>query len=132
MKHELLQCLLVVKDYSEGKKVFDCIPVYRFRGWGICRAVTNVKGLLFPHLGTPGIIQMQDEMERLFAAWPKFSGSVLFPVPATDERFWHFTHSEEHQFMKTEDFWEGDYGQLRKELLDFCIQTLQQELEAVQ
>lgn len=66
------------------------------------------------------------ELDRLMALWPKFSGSVVFPV----------VHPTEPSPVKAYDLakvcgelWSGEYGELRKELLQFCIDTLTKELE---
>jgi len=61
-------------------------------------------------------------LEELFLTWPKFSGSITFPVPngvqpAADA---YLSHAG--------DMWdrETEYGRNRWELLDHCINQLNQ------
>lgn len=60
----------------------------------------------------------------LFKAWPKFSGTLNFPVPHPTEPF-----SAASAYYAAENKWEGEYGALRMELLDFCITELEDQLE---
>lgn len=61
------------------------------------------------------------EFEELVLSWPKFSGDVEYPVPpanpdeTADTEFWH-------AFNRT-TMWEGEYGALRMELLDYLIEV---------
>lgn len=52
----------------------------------------------------------------LFEAWPKFSGSIVYPVPGCGGRSgsWAYNYAG--------DVWVGEYGDLRWELLDFMIE----------
>lgn len=60
----------------------------------------------------------------LFKAWPKFSGNWLYSVPHPTEPF-----SAAGACYAAENKWEGEYGALRMELLDFCITELEDQLE---
>lgn len=60
---------------------------------------------------------------NIFANWPKFSGSKLFPVPSTNFK------SNCDMFCDTNNYWEGAYGDLRKELLQFMIDSLKLALK---
>lgn len=55
----------------------------------------------------------------LFEQWPKFSGDLSFPVPDPDDKLGH----SNVYHMGSDDYilWTGEYGNLRKELLDFLI-----------
>lgn len=60
-----------------------------------------------------------EQLDALFRSWPKFSGSVVYPVPGVDR----MTPSE--AFVLTRDVWVGEYGDLRWELLEHCIAELE-------
>lgn len=62
----------------------------------------------------------------LFKAWPKFSGTLSFPVPHPAEPF---SAAAARAYYFAKDKWEGEYGALRMELLDFCITELEDQLE---
>lgn len=99
VKIELLESLLKIKacpDKDYG--ICGSLPMYFDRG-----------RLLF----------------SLFKAWPKFSGTLNFPVPHPTEPF-----SAASAYYFARDKWEGEYGALRMELLDFCITELEDQLEA--
>lgn len=61
----------------------------------------------------------EEQLTALFRSWPKFSGSVVYPVPGVDR----MTPSE--AFVYIHDVWVGEYGDLRRELLDHCIAELE-------
>lgn len=46
--------------------------------------------------------------------WPKHSGCYAMPVPTPSLEGWVLTHK-----------WEGEYGELRRELLQFLIEELE-------
>lgn len=56
----------------------------------------------------------------LFKTWEKFSGVEAYPVPSTN------LNDSPNGAFKTEPRWTGEYGQLRRELLQHCIATLEQ------
>lgn len=63
------------------------------------------------------------ELKRIFARWPEYSGLSHLPIPG--EYCWgaHVCAS------RLAYLWgEGEYGQARRRLLDFCIAELQREL----
>jgi hypothetical protein len=60
------------------------------------------------------------ELRRLFRLWPKYSGDIVYPVPGGHEAFW--------SAVRYETTWSGEYGKLRKELLNFMIKQLEKEL----
>ena len=70
-----------------------------------------------------GVQVYPNNMYELFNSWEKFSGNIFYPVPSPDN-----TLNEEDIYIKTKNVWFGEYGQLRIELLDFMIETLQSEL----
>lgn len=61
-------------------------------------------------------------LTSLFMSWPKFSGVPAYPVPYPD------CESATYAYNATAMLWEGAYGDLRRELLDHCINELEKEL----
>lgn len=61
-----------------------------------------------------------EDLRRLFVLWPKFSGCIVYPVPGSVKAFSHAVSSR--------SMWSGEYGKLRKELLNFMIEQLEKEL----
>lgn len=109
-KEKMLQTLRKVRDdyYNDGYD-FDCCA-------GICY---NVKRALY-QLGLYEVCY-STELPALFETWPKYSGDSRFPVPSTYKDW-----SAEKQFNMTVNMWEGEYGELRVELLDHCISELEE------
>ena len=64
-----------------------------------------------------------ERLDALFKSWPKFSGDSAFPVPGVDGM------TPLCAFAYIPNCWEGEYGALRRELLDHCINELAKELE---
>lgn len=123
MSTELLRALRAVKwDVYSGE-----FKIAR-KDTGLCDAVIYVvrSGRVF------GVARnVVGELKPLFVKWPTFSGHNAFPVPDPDcndddgtfeAREIFFAESEEDRM------WAGEYGQLRLELLDFCIEQLELEL----
>lgn len=55
-----------------------------------------------------------DVRRGLFESWPLYSGDPIYPVPgypSAGEAYNHCRH-----------YWEGEYGDMRRDLLDFLIQ----------
>lgn len=57
---------------------------------------------------------------REFSNWPRFSGNIIFPVPCPYDQEENHGYTYERIVNK----WEGRYGALRYELLDFLIERL--------
>lgn len=61
------------------------------------------------------------EFDDLVRSWPKFSGNTSFPVPpvnpgeTAETEFWNA--------FNRETMWQGEYGALRMELLDYLIEV---------
>lgn len=101
VKIELLKALIKTKDSPR--------PTY-----GICG---NVSKNIQTHW-----IGYGDYLTSLFMSWPKFSGVSSYPVPHPD-------CESDCACSATPMLWEGEYGALRMELLDFCITELEDQLE---
>lgn len=50
--------------------------------------------------------------------WSKFSGCSSYPIPGGDDAYWA---------QRGGEFWKGEQGQLRRELLQFTIEQLSKE-----
>ena len=108
-KQDLLQALKDTLENPEPNLAICSNVRYRlFRfpqyKWGIAAEVENSLGLLF---------------ER----WPKFSGDSRYPVPSP--KGWPPEDEFSRAAVSSDNFWEGEYGALRKELLQFCIGQLE-------
>jgi len=64
----------------------------------------------------------EDLLHELFETWPKFSGDIEYPVPSDLE-----DESPRNAYDMRANLWVGAYGDLRKELLDHCINELEGE-----
>ena len=53
--------------------------------------------------------------EEIWPRWPKHSGSSSYPIPGDAEVFWNLFEVQ---------YWTGEQGQLRRELLEFTIEQL--------
>lgn len=98
---------------------------------GICRALDYLAGeydLLW--------LNWEAEKRNAFAAWPKFSGNLTFPIPSPFKcdlikARGDVKYAAELRFQEVCDrmdregkfglMWKGPYGTLRKELLAFLI-----------
>ena len=63
-----------------------------------------------------------------FQKWPKFSGSLLYPVPSPDWRAEDFSYRTANHTVMWSPF--HPYGALRRELLQFLIDEMEKEGEA--
>lgn len=72
--------------------------------------------------------ELVDMLACLFKKWSKYSGVPSYPVPSVTLGL---TAYGQFSIVAIDrgSFWEGEYGELRKELLQFCIDTLTKELE---
>ena len=60
------------------------------------------------------LIEIDDEILReLMSGWPKHSGDMYYPVPGGRDAYYESMNK-----------WEGEYGALRRELLDYMIEQL--------
>ena len=93
----------------------------------LLKSLLKVKACPYQDRGICGSLPMYFDRGRLlfslFKAWPKFSGTLNFPVPHPTEPF-----SAASAYYFARDKWEGEYGDLRRELLDHCINELEKEL----
>ena len=90
---------------------------------GIC---VNVENYIYEHFPQSHHICVDEIIGVLARQWPKYSGCDTYPVPAPkkyqqkpDPHCWAFCYLPN---------WQGEYGDLRRELLDFLIEELENEL----
>ena len=77
---------------------------------GICKYIT---------------FEQKRHVEPIFKIWPKFSGQRNFPVPSPHKSVSHGgAYFKYNRWSK-----KSKYGQLRYELLDFVITTIEQQLK---
>lgn len=82
-------------------------------------------GPVYPDAGICGNIRSlghevdEDRLHGLFKSWPQFSGNPTYPVPGPGGlgAAWAYKHII--------DVWKGEYGDMRRELLDHCIAELE-------
>ena len=68
-------------------------------------------------------VSVVGQLKPLFKRWSKYSGFEIYPVPSPDSTR---TACAMFYYAQGKDaLWEGEYGALRKELLDFLIQETQ-------
>ena len=72
--------------------------------------------------------EAMDVLHILFKRWPKFSGNTNFPVPdpKNETSGWLDAYNIYFSAAGADAIWdrENEYGQLRWELLDFCIEEI--------
>lgn len=101
--------LVVTK--RELEEVRDTVSRWWYPYFGIDRKV-----------GICGRLSDASHISQFFKYWDRYSGDPNFPVPYTDNKVSPIRAYTE------KPLWRGQYGKLRKELLDFCIQKVTEEL----
>ena len=108
----LLRAMEAIRDNKE----------YRSDASGICAALDA-----YFHKEYGALLDgfENSELRHLMSLWNKFSGEAHYPVPATTEGI-----SGKEEYHSSLDCWNKDtaYGQLRWELLEFCIQRLKDRI----
>lgn len=103
---KLLNGLKILKRDVEAGEALD---------FGICWYINGI------HCSVEYTLEMRSIRNRLFTEWPKFSGVISYPVPGVQGL------DPWESFSKLPR-WSGEYGELRKDLLDFMISKLDYEL----
>ncbi len=80
----------------------------------------------------------RDDLKPYFCSWRYFSGCVVYPVPHTKntfKRWWSRVNGTSRELAQVQfsnstvrEMWTGEYGELRRDLLDHIIESIQQEL----
>lgn len=84
----------------------------------ICHFIVN-------SLGIPTLRHLRESqyVKELFISWPEYSGNIMFPVPSPQGR------SPSAEFALNHDnLWTGEYGASRRRLLDYMIQSVQNDI----
>ena len=101
--------------------------------YGICN---NLDWQLAVELGSPFVQEYSlasgepasDIIAKLASKWPKFSGIPSHPVPVPDSLLNNYRKSgipSVEIYDAVLNKWVGEYGELRRELLDFLIEELE-------
>lgn len=78
-------------------------------------------------------VAIQNALRHCFRLWPEYSGDISYPVPSPDgyeydaDGYEYDDYGAECAYDQLY-LWTGPYGEARKRLLDFIIQTLSEEL----
>lgn len=59
----------------------------------------------------------------LYVQWPLYSGDMVYPVPSAEEG-----QLPQAAYYLSGDMWAGDYGELRMQLVRWCIEQLEAQL----
>lgn len=118
IKTRLLSALRAIKKQSE---------YVRLMSGGICHELKSFSDNLGSH-----------DLKPYFITWRYFSGSVVYPVPPTKSalrRWWSRVRgtsleSAHARFSNAtvREMWTGEYGELRRDLLDHIIRCVKREL----
>lgn len=90
-----------------------------FYNTGICPNLAMEMSLWMQFNGASGpeakmlSIAVMDLFKHLSRFWPHFSGDPYFPVPCPDRSL------DPKEAYESENRWEGEYGALRRNLLEF-------------
>ena len=89
--------------------------------YGICTNLSNKVDSQVEELGRYNSWKI---LKKAFYTWPKFSGDMNFPIKDP--------HEIEEAYMVYDQLpkWIGEYGELRRELLDHVIDFLKKEIES--
>jgi hypothetical protein len=115
---ELLRCAIelrlrlhiVMSDGDWGCATFD----------GTCGICSNLDALADTKIVQYGF---EAELQDIVEQWPRYSGHRAYPVPSTDDEA---PPNHIYHMVDRYDRWlGGDYAELRRDLLDFIIKTLE-------
>lgn len=97
------------EDYAVLVRALQYVKANPMPDEGICTGI-QLGGLVSG--GTARDLWFKVKRE-LFMSWPLFSGDPVYPVPGYP--------NPETAYEECRDFWEGEYGDMRRDLLDFLI-----------
>lgn len=101
----------------EALKIIQSDETLRFKDMGICSSIDAYFDRKSITLESYDTMRIRDLMSR----WPEYSGRAFYPIPDTV-----FEDPYEAYHQCTTGMWNKDteYGCLRWELLEFCIEAL--------
>ena len=83
---------------------------------GICFSLSWING--------QGYYKVMSLLDGIVETWPKFSGSLGYPIPGDGTDY----TDPNHCFNSVENLWEGVQGELRRELLQFIIKQCERKI----
>ena len=117
----LQQCVLVKSEWDTlGRPALRNRGLPAWRCHGLCEHIIACSS--DPDEG----FAIRNALRQCFRLWPEYSGDPAYPVPSPDG-----DEDDEYDAECAYDqlnLWTGAYGEARKRLLDFIIQTLSEEL----
>ena len=102
-------------------------PALRTSNKGICPIVQELmekEGMQPSSFGS-----VQRMLKDTFKEWDKFSGDELYPVPSPRHKN-STPYNTYRKYYESNDMWQGPYGELRKELLEFTIEFIEKRIAA--
>lgn len=123
IKELTLKSLIELKSYIPALKSYNEVTIESGDVtylWGICSNTSIISNQC--ELIDDAQHQLLGELVK---TWDKYSECHIFPVPSTNSLL-----SNSEIYHKTLNKWTGEYGQLRIELLDHMITSLQSELNS--
>lgn len=109
MHHEKMMLLAALLEIEGNRAI-------KRKCGGICNCVSYLLGKHHT---------LRPMMQRLFMKWPHFSGQLGFPIPSCKKGV-----GPGGMYYSTNRMWDRrtGYGKLRRDLLEFMIKTLKEEL----
>lgn len=129
MLDAILRLLIPKHREPTAKDIFKVLKKLQAKGYDKEAPSTGICDHLIGELYQKGLLD-DDGVDReivyimlapAFKSWPKFSGDIHYPVPATVETNAH------NQYHLTHNLWIGEYGDLRRELLDHLVEFFRKE-----
>lgn len=114
----LQQCVLVKSEWDTlGRPALRNRGLPAWRCHGLCE---HIKACSSDH---DELFAIGNALRQCFRLWPEYSGDPAYPVSHPDDE-----DIDAECAYDELDLWTGPYGEARKRLLDFIIQTLSEEL----
>lgn len=106
-------------------------------GTGICGHMADAPAREEVYLGFRSLDEI---LAAIFEQWPEYSGNPTYPVPATedDEEYMDefddlfYDDPAEYAYEENTCVWDGTYGESRRALLTFIIDSLRASLPSTQ
>lgn len=111
----------IIKHFSKtgNKKGIELLKsIDRIKKYNVIKIENTLEDT---YLSCKAYLPIVERFRVLCREWPKYSGKAFYPVPSPT-----IAHSPSTIFLSSDgDMWEGEYGKLRRELLDFAISELE-------
>lgn len=103
---------------------------------GICGHMADCPAREAAYLGFRSLDEL---LEAIFEQWPEYSGNPMYPVPGTDDDeenmhlfYDYYDDAAEYAYEENTCVWDGTYGESRRALLTFIIESLRASLPSTQ